>query len=126
MHLCAVAPWLQQESGPSSYLDHGICAHLSRRQNSFHQSQHDQSGCGSSRRHPSGFVDVEMLEASATDYHISSHCEIDQPHAVGRSCRVEAELSDSWTEETFLPNLRVEISKDNLDVVGRAFVELVL
>ena len=48
--------------------------------------------------------------------------EIDQPHAVRRSCRVEAELSDSGTKETFLPNLRIEIGEHNLDVLGLAFV----
>ena len=46
--------------------------------------------------------------------------EIDQPHAV--SCRVEAELSDSGTKDTFLPHLRIEIAENNLDVIGWAFV----
>ena len=49
-------------------------------------------------------------------------CEIDQPHAVGRSCRVEAEPFDSGTKDTFLDNLDF----DNLDVVGRAFFVQVL
>ena len=45
---------------------------------------------------PSGFVDVEMLEAGATKYHVSQGGEIDQPHTVGRSCRVEAELFEQY------------------------------
>ena len=67
-----------------------------------------------------------MLEPGATDYHASRRDEIDQPHAVGRSCRVKAQLSDSGTKDTFLSNLRVEIPEDNLDVMGRAFVVQVL
>ena len=74
------------------------------------------------RRQPSGFVDVAMLTSGATDYHVSRRSEIDQPQAVRRSCRVEAELSDSGTKDSFLPNLRIEIPEDNLDVMARAFV----
>ena len=65
------------------------------------------------RRPPSGFVDIEMLESGATDYP-----EIDQPHAVGRSCRVEAEQSDSGTKDSFLLDHHVENPEDNLDVMG--------
>ena len=71
---------------------------------------------------PSGFVDVEMLKPGATDYHVSRRGEIDQPHAVRRSCRVEAKLFDSGTKDTFLANLRIESLKDNLDVMGREFI----
>ena len=39
---------------------------------------------------------------------------------------VEAELSDSGTKDTFLPNLRIESSEDNLDVMGRVFIVQVL
>ena len=46
-------------------------------------------------RQPSGFVDIKMLEPGAIYYHVSRRGKIDQPHVVGRSCRVEAELSDS-------------------------------
>ena len=35
-------------------------------------------------------------------------------HAVGRSCRVEAELSDSGTKDSFLPDLRIEMSENNM------------
>ena len=69
------------------------------------------------------FMAVEMLKPFAIDYHVSRRCEIDQPHAIRRSCRVEPKLSDSGTKDTLLPNLRIEIPEDNLDVKGRAFVE---
>ena len=67
-----------------------------------------------------------MLKPGAIDFHVSRRGEIDQPHVVGRSCRVEAELSDSVTKYTFLPNLRIEIPMDNLDVIERAFVVQIL
>ena len=57
-----------------------------------------------------------MVEPGATDYHVSRRGEIDQPHAVWRSCQVEAELSDSGTKDIILPNLCVEIPEHNLDV----------
>ena len=67
-----------------------------------------------------------MLEPGATDYHVSRRGEIDQPHAVRRSCRVEAELSDSGTKDTFFPDLHIEVPEDNFDVVGRAFIVQIL
>ena len=63
-----------------------------------------------------------MLKPGAIDYHVSRQREIDQPHAVRRSCRVKAELSDSRTEDIFLPDLRAEIPEDNPDVVGGHFL----
>ena len=63
-----------------------------------------------------------MLKPGATDHYVSRRGEINQPYTVKRSCRVEAELSDSRTKDTFLPNLRIEIPEDNIDVMGRAFV----
>ena len=63
-----------------------------------------------------------MLKPGATDYHASRRGEIDQPHAVWRSSRVEAKLSDSGTKDTFLSNLRIEILEHNFDVMGREFV----
>ena len=45
-----------------------------------------------------------------------------KPHAVEQSCRVEAELSDIGSKDTFLPDLRVEIPEASPDVVGLAFV----
>ena len=56
-------------------------------------------------------VDVEMLEPGAKYYHVSRSSEIDQPHVVWRSCRVEAELCDSETKDTCLPEFRVEIAR---------------
>ena len=50
-----------------------------------------------------------MLLPGATDYHVSRRAEIDQPHAVARSCRVEAKLSDNGTKYTFLTDLRCPI-----------------
>ena len=67
-----------------------------------------------------------MLEPVATDYYVSHSGEIDQHHAVVRSCRVEAELFDSGTKDTFLPGIRVEIPVDNFDVFGREFALQVL
>ena len=58
-----------------------------------------------------------MLEPSATGYHVSRRGEIDKPYAVGRSCRVQAELSDSGTKDTFLADLRVEIAEDVIQVL---------
>ena len=55
------------------------------------------------RRQSSGFVDVEMLEPCATDYHVST-----------------------VTKDTFLPDIRIEFPEYNLDVVGRTFVVQVL
>ena len=66
-------------------------------------------------------MDVETLKPGSTDYHISHRGEIEQPHAVGRSCQVEAELPDSATKDTFLPDLGVKIPEDNLDVMCWAF-----
>ena len=71
-------------------------------------------------------MDVEILKPGATDYHVSRCGEIDQPHAVWRSRRVEAELSDSGTKDTFLHHLRIEIPEDNVDVMDRAFFVYVL
>ena len=65
-------------------------------------------------------MDVEMLEPGARDCHDSYRGEIDQPHAVRRSCPVKAELSDSGTNDT------VVIPEDNFDAMGRAFVVQVL
>ena len=59
-----------------------------------------------------------MLKPGATDYH--------QPHAVEQNCRLQAEISDSGTKDSFLPDLRVEFPEDNLAVVGRAYVVQVL
>ena len=50
-----------------------------------------------------------MLKSGARDYHVWRRDEIDQPHAVRQSYRVEAELSGSGTKDTFLPNLRIKI-----------------
>ena len=109
--------------GPSPYLDHGICAHLARWQYACRQSQRDQSSCGLIDQVTiNGCVDVKMLEPGAKDYHVSRRGEIDQPRAIWRSCRVEAERSDSGTKDTFLANLRIEILEDNPDVMGREFV----
>ena len=58
-------------------------------------------------------MDVAILKPGTTDYHVSRRGEIDQSHAVRRSCQVEAELSDSGTKDTFLPNLRIEIPEKN-------------
>ena len=52
-----------------------------------------------------------------TMFRAAAKGEIDQPHAIRRSCQVETELSDSGTKETFLPNLRIEIPEGNLDVM---------
>ena len=67
-----------------------------------------------------------MLEPDATDYHVSRRGEIDQPHAVERSCRVDAELSDSGTKDSLLPYLRVVVLEDNIDIIPRAFIVQVL
>ena len=42
--------------------------------------------------------------------------------ASAKSNSLTSARTDSETKDTFLPELRVEISEDNLDVVGRAFV----
>ena len=119
MHLGAGAPWLQQSSGPRTCLDYGMCAHLARCK-PLPSVNHSVINL------VAGFVDVEMLERGATDHHVSRRVEIDQLHAVGRSCREEAELFDSGTKDTFLPGIRVEIPVDNFDVFGREFALQVL
>ena len=98
-----------------------MCAHLARWKHTFRQAQRDQSGCR--------LIDQETAkwlwgcrDAVDTDYHVSRRGEIDQPHAVRRSCRVEAELCHSGTKDTFLANLRIEIPENNLDVMRRPFV----
>ena len=45
-------------------------------------------------------MNVEMLELGTTHYHVTRRGEIDQPHTVGGSVRVEAELSDSGAKDT--------------------------
>ena len=67
-----------------------------------------------------------MLKPGATDYHVLRRGKLFQSHAVRRSYRVEAELSDSGTKDTFLPDLLDEIPEDSLVFVGQAFIVHVL
>ena len=69
---------------------------------------------------------IRTLTATRQCYQVLRSGEIDQPHVVGRNCGVEAKLSDSGTKYTFLPDVRIEIADDNLDVIGRAFVVQIL
>ena len=62
-----------------------------------------------------------MLEPGTPYYPVLRRGEVDQPQTVVRSRRVKAELPDSRVKDTFLPDLRVKIPEDNLDVVGQAF-----
>ena len=56
---------------------------------------------------------------------LRSYCapqEIDQPHTMrGRVC-VEAELSDSGAEDTFPPDLRINISEDDFCYLDRTLI----
>ena len=62
----------------------------------------------------------------ATYYHVTRHGEIDQSNT-GRDCdRMEAQLTDSVTKDTFPPDRRIIISKDDFIVIDRALTAKVL
>ena len=103
-----------------------MCAHLESWKLTFRQSQRDQSDCGLIDQKTAKWL-CGCRDAETWCYiHVSRRGKNDQPHAVRRTCRVEAELSDSGTKATSLPNLRIDIPEDNIDVMGRAFVIEVL
>ena len=49
-----------------------------------------------------------MLKLGATHYHVTRCGEIDQPHTIEDSVRVEAELSDSEAKDTFRPTFALK------------------
>ena len=71
-------------------------------------------------------MNVEMLKLSATHYHVTRRDEIDQPHSIGGSVHVEAELSHSGAKDTFPLDLRIKISENDFCALGRALIINVL
>ena len=58
--------------------------------------------------------------------HVTRRGEIDQPHTIGGSVRVEAELCDRGDKDTFPNDLSIKISGEDFCVVDRAFIIYVL
>ena len=51
-------------------------------------------------------MNVEIMKLGAIYDHVTRHSEIDQPHTIGGSGRVDDELSDSGAKDTFPSDLR--------------------
>ena len=58
-------------------------------------------------------MDIEMLKHGVRYYHVTRRGETNEPHTIGGSVRMEAELSDSAAKDNFPPDLRIEISEDD-------------
>ena len=98
-----------------------MCAHLVHWIHAFRQSQYDRSGWMLIDQGTSMWP-YECRDAETWCYplHVTRRGEIDQPHTIGGSVRVEAELSDSGAKDTFPPDLGIKISEDDFCVMGRA------
>ena len=67
-----------------------------------------------------------MLKLGAAYYHVTRRGEIDQPHTIGDSVRMKAELFASGAKDIFLPNLRIKTLEHDFLVMGRALIICVL
>ena len=53
-------------------------------------------------------MNVEMLKLAATYYQCTRRSEIDQPHTIGGSVRVEAKLCDSGAKNIIPPTFALK------------------